>query len=474
MGDISMKESYWQQASKIKTFPSLNQDIKTDILIIGGGLTGLMCAYYLKDSPYHITLVERDTLGSHSSSHMTGKISYLHPTIMDDLKKSFSELTALQYFKSNLEAYIDLIDIIKENNIDCDLQTNAHYFYSIDKPEKLKSVYDMLSTSVSTMQFDKNQIKMYPLGVFDPVKYMNGIVHTLKNVDIYEKTTIYQETKIQNTHILKTDHHKIEAKYVIVATRFPIFNFPSMYFLKLHQVRSTLFLTHYRDHRVILCQDDHIYSRRNIGDYNLHVVNERLVGDEDKSIPINDKIQVWSNQDTVSNDGLPMIGYYHKSDPTMFVATGYNKWGITLSHVAAKLISDLILKKDNEYVNLYDPHRFKPMTSANAFSKLILRTMKGEIVDRLFVPKVNIESLHDQSGVITDLNDTMIAVYKENDHYYGFIPVCTHLGCILKYNPVEHTFECPCHGSRFDYTGKVLDGPAIHSIETVIVEDKEK
>ena len=468
-----MKESYWQQKTKIKKFPALDHDIETDVLIIGGGLTGLMCAYFLKDSQYHITLVEGDEIGSHSSSHMTGKISYFQPSVLKNIKQSFSELTALRYFKSNLEAYISLVEIIEKNNIQCDFSVNPHYFYSVDKPQDLKTVYDMLEGSISTMEFTTNQIKMFPLGTFDPVKYMKGIVETLDNVNIYEHTKVLNHTKIQHKHVLKTGQHRITAKYVVVATRYPIFNFPSMYFLKMHQVRSALFLTPQRDRRIVLCEDDDIYSRRNIDHYNLHVTNERLVGDKEKPLRVYDKIQTWHNQDCISHDGLPMIGYYDKGDRTMFVATGYNKWGITMSHVAGKLISELILNKESEYQDLYEPHRFKPITSASAFSRLALRTMKAEIVDRIVLKKVDIENMDNHSGTVTDLDDTMVAVYKENGHYYGFVPVCSHLGCILKYNSAEHTFECPCHGSRFDYTGKVLDGPAIESIESTIVTSED-
>ena len=466
-----MKESYWQR-TKIKEFPKINKDIETDILIIGGGLTGLMCAYYLKDSQYKVTLVERDHIGSHSSSKLTGKVSYFHPVIMSEIKESFSELSALRYFKSNIEAYIDILDIMKKENIDCDFEVNAQYFYSLENDQKLKNVFDMLKGSIPSIHYMSNQIKMYPLATFDPVKYMKGIVEALDDVDIYEHSTIYDHTKIQHAHVLKANEYKITCKYVIVATRYPIFNFPSMYFLKLHQVRSSLYLTPQRDKRVLLCVDDDVYSRRNVGEYNLHVSNERLVGDKPRRIKANDVIQSWDNQDCMSHDYMPMIGYYHKSDDSMFVATGFNKWGVTLSHVAGKLISDLILEKKSEFIDLYEPHRFKPITSASAFSKLSLRTMKAQIVDRIFVKQEEIEGMNNHSGMITDLNDMMVAVYRQDDHYYGFIPVCSHLGCVLKYNALEHTFECPCHGSRFDYQGNVLDGPAIENIPSTVVEEK--
>lgn len=469
-----MKKSYWQQKTQIQHFPSLSKDIETDILIIGGGLTGLMCAYYLKDSPYHVVLMEGDEIGSHSSSHMTGKISYFQPGVLKKIKDSFGELASLRYFKSNLEAYISLLDIVDKEKIDCDLDINSHYFYSIEKPQDLQTVYDMLEMSLSTIEYMENQIRMYPLGTFDPMKYMKGIVNVLDKVDIYEHSQIISHTKIHNQHVLKTSKHRVVAKRVIVATRYPIFNFPSMYFLKMHQVRSSLFLTPQKDNRVVLCEDSDIYSRRNIDEYNLHVSNERLIGDKEKILRHSDVVQRWHNQDCISHDGMPLIGYYDKNDSSMFVATGYNKWGITNSHVAGKIISELILMGKNEYQDLYEPHRIKLVASASDFSQLALRTMKAEIIDRIFIKKVDIESLKNHSGTVTELNDMMVAVYKQDGRYYSFIPVCNHLGCILKYNSTEHTFECPCHGSRYDYTGKLLDGPAVLSIDSVNVSENEK
>lgn len=455
-----MKTSYWQTKTKIKSFPSLNQDVETDILIIGGGLTGLMCAYFLKDSPYKITIVERDTIGSHSSSKLTGKVSYLQPEVLSDIKKNFGDLAALRYFKSNLEAYKDIVNMIKDHSFDCDFKINTHYFYTLNNQPYLKDTLDLLGDTVSALKGDSRHIEMYPLGTLDPVKYMASIVNLLKDVTIYENTCVYHHEKRHHYHFVKANEHTIKAKYVIVATRYPIFQFPGLYFLKLTQVRAALYLTPIVDHRIVLNVDKKVYSRNIIDDYNIHVENERDVGKMDELENIDAKM-VWYNQDTCSHDGLPLIGYYYKKDPTMFVATGYQKWGITLSAVAGKMIRDLILDQKNEYSDLYDPHRHTLFASAPKFSKLMFKTMKAEVVDRIFVPNEDIAKLKDQEGLITTLNDKMIAIYKDQQHYYGYIPVCTHLGCILKYNPLEHTFECPCHGSRFDHHGQVEDGPAI-------------
>lgn len=137
------------------------------------------------------------------------------------------------------------------------------------------------------------------------------------------------------------------------------------------------------------------------------------------------------------------------------------------------ILSDLILKKENEYTQLFNPRRFKPITSSSAFSKLMMRTLKAEIVDRVFIEeKIFEDGKVENKGAIIEHNGKQIAIYRDhNCHYHGFIPVCTHLGCILKYNREEQSFECPCHGSRFDFKGSVIDGPAMMDLEKVRIEN---
>lgn len=470
-----MKQSYWQKTVELPSFEKLKKDIKTDILIIGGGLTGIMCAYYLKDTPYKITIVEKDTLGSKSTGHMTGKVSYIHGVKTNEIKQNFDELSALKYLKANLEAFTDIQNIIKKHQIECDFKIAPQYFYANKNIEDLKQEYNLLKDCHLDVKMENNQMIVTPLASFHPLKYLKAIINELDGVEIYENTNIVNKTKQHGMHYLKTDFFcEIEAKYVIVATRFPIFNFPSMYFLRMHQVRSTLFLRHKQKSKVLLSTDTPIYSRRFIDDYQVEVSNERTIGDQPIDLQYEGVLDTWANQDCISHDGLPFIGQYSKGDNSMFVATGFNKWGTTLSHISAKIIRDLIMDQENSYIDLFCPQRFKPITSMAPFSKLVIRTMKAEVVDRIFIEPSELEKTEKNRGAIIESNGRQIAIYKdEQNKYHGFIPVCSHLGCILKYNSNEKTFECPCHGSRFDLDGKVIDGPAILDLESVNVENLE-
>lgn len=320
-----MKESYWQKTVIMPSFPRLEKNITTDVLIIGGGLTGIMCAYYLKDSPYSITLVEQDTLGSKSSGKMTGKVSYIHGSRLGELSENFSELEALKYLKGNLEAYNAMLDNIKLHQISCDFVSEPQYFYE-GKEKYLKKQYEMLKQCNLNVSYSNNCLKVEGLATFHPMKYLKGIVDTLKNVNIYEHTSITNHTYYSGEHHLKTNlFSDIKAKYVIVATRFPIFNFPSMYFLRMHQVTSVLHFNPQTETKVVLKTDQPIYSRRFIDLHQIEIAGERIVGQEPFKYANLDKL-TWSNQDAVSHDGLPFIGEYQRGNQTMFVASGFGKW----------------------------------------------------------------------------------------------------------------------------------------------------
>ena len=453
-----MKKSYYQQKTKLPKYPTIDQNQEVDILIIGGGLTGLQCAYDLKSLPYSIMLVERDGIMSHSSGHMTGKLSYFHPKTMATLLKNFGEKTALLYFKANIEAYKKILEMIKEEHIDCDLQINTHYFYSIHEVDRLRQVYELLKDK-KHIHYMNNQISLYPLATYDSVLFSKGLLQCLKNVKIYEHSLATFHKKQDGYHYVEVNGYWIKAKYLIVASRYPVFQREGLYFLKLQQTRLPLYMTSLIDRRIVLLEDKQVYSRKNVDGYNLHVSEDELrLGQE--------IMMSWYNQDTYSHDGLPLIGYYTKKDSTYFVATGFNKWGSTLSKVSILLIKDLIEEKDNHYQELFDPHRITLKASFPSFMKLTGKTLKGEIYDRLFLD-TNKKSLADEEGTICTLNDQMIAVYKESGHYYGYVPVCTHLGCILHYNEKEHTFVCPCHGSIFNAHGQVEEGPALYDLEKV-------
>ena len=169
----------------------------------------------------------------------------------------------------------------------------------------------------------------------------------------------------------------------------------------------------------------------------------------------------WSAQDCMTIDGIPYIGKYADSTPNIYVATGFNKWGMTSSMVSAMIISDLILEKDNDFSEIFSPKRFDLSLSINNIANDLVKTAKNFIAQKISIPSSEIQHIKNGHAGIVDYNGQKVGVYKdENGKEFIVSTKCSHLGCELHWNVDELTWDCPCHGSRFDYTGKLIESPA--------------
>jgi Rieske Fe-S protein len=177
----------------------------------------------------------------------------------------------------------------------------------------------------------------------------------------------------------------------------------------------------------------------------------------------------WSTQDNNTVDKVPYIGKISSGSEHMYVATGFAGWGMTNSHVAAQLLSDMILGRDNHWRELFDPARFKPVTSARDFVRENLNVAKEFMGDRISTPELkDVGELPSGGGTVVQWKGERVAVYKdEAGKVFSCSAVCTHMGCIVHWNGAEKSWDCPCHGSRFNYDGQVIQGPANRNLESV-------
>lgn len=181
----------------------------------------------------------------------------------------------------------------------------------------------------------------------------------------------------------------------------------------------------------------------------------------------------WSTQDCVSLDKIPYIGRFSSLFENMYVATGYKKWGITTSYVAAKIISDKILGKENNYASIYSATRFHPIKNRKEFGNILKQSVYSLAINKLKKPKLDFSQIQNNCGGIVNYNGSKIGLYKDNNgKLYAIKPYCTHLGCELSWNNLEKTWDCPCHGSRYDYTGKVITEPTTKNLETISINKK--
>ncbi len=425
-------ESLWQRTAELPSFDRLDKDVSTDVLIIGGGMAGILCAYMLQSCGVDYMLVEADKICGGVTKNTTAKITSQHGLIYSRLISEFGTEKARLYLEANekaLEKYRELC-----RNIDCDFEDKDAFVYSADDRVKLydevkalgKLGYKAVLENDLPLPFKaEGAVKFNNQAQFNPLKFISTIS---KELNIREHTTVRE---LVGTTAL-TDSGRINAKKIIVTTHFPFLNKHGSYFLKMYQHRSyVIALENAPD--VSGMYIDEAKTGMSFRNYkNLLLIgggshrtgkkggNWRELRDFAKRYyPGATEKYFWATQDCITLDGVPYIGRYSGRTDGLYVATGFNKWGMTSSMLSAMILCDLVRGKENRYSGVFSPSRtiLRPQLAANA----------AEAIVNLLTPTVR---------------------------------RCTHLGCALKWNPDERTWDCPCHGSRFEENGKLIDNPA--------------
>lgn len=471
-------KSIWTLDSDLPTFKPLDSDIKTSVCVIGGGITGLLTTYLLAKQNVDCVLIEANTIASSVTSNTSAKVTCQHGLIYDNVINKFSLEKAQQYAKANLNALNMYDRIVSQNNIDCDFERTPTYLYTTEDNDLLNKEYFAMEkvglggglTAKTTLPFEvKLALKMDNQAQFNPLAFLSSISQDLP---IYENTKALEVD--QNTVI--TTGGKITADQIIVTTHFPFINAPGYYFARMHQERS--YVTALKDAGTLdgayLGIDDIGYSFRTYKDMivfggcghrtgeNQKGSNyEKLTNKAQEFYPNHKQVCSWSTQDCMTHDGVPYIGNYSSSVDNLYVATGFNKWGMTSSMAAAMILSDMILEKDNDCSEVFSPQRVSIMASAKELAKDGAKTVTALIKQNLTIPSSKLTDLKAGHGGIVEHEGQKLGVYKKSEHHiYVVTTKCPHLGCELAWNPDDLSWDCPCHGSRFDYEGYILNNPS--------------
>jgi len=498
--------SYWIESTvnSENIYPTLSSDISVDVCIIGAGLVGITSAYYLKDSNLKIAILERDnSVCSKVSGYSTAKITSQHNLFYDYLINSYGIDFAKGYLNANEEAIENIRSIIKNENIDCDYSAQDSYVYAYSQ-EELTNIRKEVK-AVKSLNFPCEFVEKLPLpidclgaikfpnqGQFHPKKYAQALCDIIsqKNTSIYTNTIA---TKIDNAenneYIISTDTYKVKAKYVILATHYPIINFPGFYFLKMYQSMSYVIAV---DTKCDL--PDGMYINSGIPTYSFrttpyknkklliiagcdHKTGEKIYLEDAYKIlenkakelyPNSEVLYKWSTEDCISLDKIPYIGDFSSIMPNLYVATGFKKWGITSSNIASKIITDKILGKSNKYEEIFKATRLQPLKNHEELRNMIKESMYSLVINKLKDSPDTLNDVQNDEGKIVEIDNEKVGVYKDENGKCFFVkPICAHLGCELSFNNLEKTWDCPCHGSRYDIYGKNISDPAIGDLEVI-------
>ena len=471
-GDSMKNYSIWKEALK-NEYQSLNEDSKADIVIIGGGITGISLFYHLRNTSLKVILAERSQIGSGVTCKSTAKATFLQGNIYGTLYQKHSFAVARKYLESQQTAIQLMTECIHKNQISCDYQKTASYIYSKNYEDILKEKRVLESLHVPVWEEKKEEyytLKVEETFVFHPVKFLQALAKMgiKKNHIIYEESTLTKIKKEEGYYNCYINNHIVKAKKVVLATHYPYFLWPLLFPLQCYLEKSYLInFSSTNEETQGISLDDPIFSYRFYKNSKIY-----LTGSHDLGFKLNDaehfqkleqqangkKNYIWSNKDIMTNDSLPFVGALNNS--SIYIATGFNTWGMTNGFLAGEILIDAILNQSNPYASLFLPNRINKM-KAIELPRILLNTGKSFIGSKLnpqkkWYPK----SLH-----LEKRNGKSIFVYVDkNGIQHKVWNRCPHLGCGLIFNEIEETFDCPCHGSRFDLDGKAIEGPSNFSI----------
>lgn len=495
--------SYWlSSVNNFKVKNKIDNNYMIDVCIVGAGITGLSTAYYLSKNGLKVIVIDKDDIGEKASGHTTAKITFQHGLIYDYLINSFGLEFASKYYQSNKEAIDNITKIVQYENIDCDFECKNNYVYTTNQNELIKIHNEVKAlNTIGNAQFvtdcglsfkicgaveTKNQAQ------FHPIKYMLGLTKSIKKYNglIFTNSLVKNIQKYDNGYICYTDEYMIKSKYLVMASHYPFINFPGLYFSKMYQSTSyaiSIETSKKLPDGMYINANEPILSFRTAKYNNKELLiigggghktgfspdsnsnyGYKFLEEKSKQLYPDSKILYkWNTRDCITLDKIPYIGEFSIFMPNMYIATGFNKWGMTTSNVAANIIKDDIIGIENKYSDIYNSNRFSPLKNRKEVKNMVNQVFNSFVTNRIKIPEEDLSKIKNDNGGIVRVNGTPVGIYKNKDgKIFAVKPTCTHLGCLLTWNNIDKTWDCPCHGSRFDYHGKNLYDPAFKNLET--------
>lgn len=439
--------SLWLSENQNDKFESLSNNIETDVCIIGAGIFGMTCGYYLSKSGLKVTIVEKDEIGRKTTGHTTAKITSQHGLFYTFLVDTYGESFAKDYLSANQDAIENIKNIIDNEKINCDFERQSSFVFTTNPSEvsQIKKEVDVLNSLgfpanfvtktglpfeiAGTVQF-QNQAQ------FNPIKYLNGLANSItkNHGEIYTSTTVYDVKHSDDMFYTFTPNGVISSKYVILASHYPFINFPGIYFFKMYQSSSYVIGIDTKktlNNGMYITASSPTYSFRT-ANYNGRKI--LLIGGsghktgtplsyEDtygalenyaKQLYPNCEILFrWDTRDCITLDKIPYIGHFSNTMDNIYVGTGFNKWGMTSSNVAANIVCDMIMGRKNEYAYVFDSTRVHPIKNRTEIKNMITESVNSLALNKLKDSDIDFDEIPINSGGIIDVNNQKVGIYKD-------------------------------------------------------------
>ena len=487
--------SFWRQSAQGVSYTKLAEDLNVDVAVIGGGMSGILTAYLLAKEGKSVALLEAREMVSGSTGGTTAKLSSQHQLIYDEMLQRDGHKIAKAYYEANESGRQLVQSLVKEHGIDCGFETMPAYVYTqngsnTQRLKKEADAYDaigidgVLTADIPLDLQVETALVMNDQAQFQPVKFLHGMLREIESLGgkVFQHTMYLGTERNESGLLLTTDTpFTVTCQQVILATLFPAED-PNSYFSNTMKP-MTSHLTAFESPKVFdsgmyISDDTPKRTFRGAEGEGCHVViiggETHPTGDGKSTEEHYEAIQAfakqefgltkmlgyWSEHDLVTPDRRPHIGSIEKDDDQMFVMTGYSKWGLAIAATGAQLITDLLTGKENRFKELFNPQRDMPNAKDEEESGDADEGKTNILQDSALLKKEEarrFEADGKPAGMYKDANGSI--------HYLDL--ACTHLGCEVKWNDADKTWDCPCHGSIFDGNGNVKAGPAKKPLKTI-------
>ncbi|HEX2195523.1 MAG TPA: FAD-dependent oxidoreductase [Actinomycetota bacterium] len=491
--------SFWVESTPDPAFDPLTADLRVECAVIGAGITGLTTAFLLQRAGMKVAVIEMGGVARGVSGYTTAKVTSLQGTVYSQIENKHGRDAAARYAAANEAALGMVASLVRDLAIDCDYETRSNYTYCEDPSDLAKIEQEVETASRAGLPVELVHETDLPFEVagavrldgqaqFHPRKYLLRLVDELQRGGcLFFDGTRATGVDEGDPCTVETTGGTIRADYVVVATHYTFLD-RSMLFPRVHPARSYamvgpvpagnlpagMYLSTEPSWsvRTVRAGDETLVltggSGHNVGQhYDTEERYARLEQWSREKLGMTEVRYRWSTQDGSSVDVLPYIGRLTPLSKRVFTATAFRKWGMTNGTLAGMIIGDLITGADNEWASLFDPHRATLKASASKFAKENVKVAGHWFGDRIKHPQSGVPGeLAPGEAAVTGAGAGQVAVYRDEDgELHKVSAVCTHLGCIVTWNNAEKTWDCPCHGSRYDFEGKVIQGPAVKDLE---------